>query len=107
MALMKLFLVMIQVWKSHTLVLLTYPPQKTFHFHDTLGVPNLHKNLISIHYFTKHNDVFIKFHPFYFLMKEQTMRAILLKSACENDVYLFSTSMVASSPPKMVTNVHE
>ena len=34
-------------------------PKKIFHLHDTLCVPNIHKNLISVHHFTKQNDVFL------------------------------------------------
>jgi hypothetical protein len=42
-------------------------PTKSFHLHDTLCVPRIHKNLISVHHFTKHNNVFLELHPFFFL----------------------------------------
>jgi hypothetical protein len=42
-------------------------PNKTFHLHDTLCVSHIHKNLISVHHFTKHNNVFLELHPFFFL----------------------------------------
>jgi hypothetical protein len=45
-------------------------PNKTFHLHDTLCVPHIHKNLVSVHHFTKHNNVFLELQPFFFLMKD-------------------------------------
>jgi hypothetical protein len=75
-------------------------PTKTFHLHDTLCVPHIHKNLISIHHFTKHNNVFLELHPFFFLVKDKTTGAILLRGACENGVYMFPDSLVASPTPK-------
>ena len=48
-------------------------PKKIYHLHDTLCVPNIHKNLISAHRFTKPNDVFLEFHPFFFLVKARSM----------------------------------
>ena len=69
---------------------LTLPmPKKTFHIHDTLYVPHIHKNLISVHHFTKHYNIFLELHPLYFLMKEQSIEAILLRGARENGVYMF------------------
>jgi hypothetical protein len=46
-------------------------PTKTFHLHDTLCVPHIHKNLISVHHFTKHNNVFLELHPFFFSCEGQ------------------------------------
>jgi hypothetical protein len=82
-------------------------PTKTFHLHDTLCVPHIHKNLISVHHFTKHNNVFLELHPFFFLVKDKTTGAILLRGAYENDVYMFPNSLVAFPTPKKVAYVHE
>jgi hypothetical protein len=35
-----------------------------------LHVPSTHKNLIYVHCFTLDNDTYIKFHPFFFLIKD-------------------------------------
>jgi hypothetical protein len=51
---------------SHTGSLAFHSPTHTFHITDTLCVPSIHKNLISVHYFTLRNNVFIEFHPFFF-----------------------------------------
>ena len=91
---------------SHIGSLALHSPHKTFFLRDTLCVPHIHKNLISVHHFTKQNNVFVEFHPFYFLVKEQKTGAILLRGACENGVYVFPNSPIASSF-KMVSNVHE
>ena len=39
---------------------------RVFHLRDTLFVPKIQKNLISVHHFTKHNNVYLEFHPSYF-----------------------------------------
>lgn len=78
-----------------------------FHLHDILCVLNIHKNLISVHHFTKQNYVFLEFHPLYFFVKERSTGVILVKGACKNVVYMFPNSIVASSTLKMVAYVHE
>ena len=89
---------------SHIGSLALHSPHRTFTLHDTLCVPNLCKNLISMHHLTKQNDVFVEFQPFYFLVKDKITGAILLKEACNNGIYTFSESLVVS---KKVANVHE
>ena len=81
-------------------------PTCTFHLNDTLCVPNILKNLISVHHFTSQNNVFVEFHPLFFLVKDKIMGAVLLKGACENGVYTLPDSLVQASS-KMVVNVHE
>jgi hypothetical protein len=71
---------------------------QNFILRDTLYVPNLRKNLIFVHHFTKQNNVFVELHPFYFFVKGEITRAILLKGACNNGIYIFPDSMV--TPPK-------
>ena len=89
---------------SHIGSLALHSPHRNFTLRDTLCVPNLCKNLISVHHLTKQNNVFVEFHPFYFLVKDKISRAILLKGACNNGIYTFPESIVAS---KKVANVHE
>ena len=89
---------------SHIGSLALHSPHRTFTLRDTLCVPNLCKNLISVHHLTKQNNIFVEFHPFYFLVKAKISGAILLKGACNNGIYTFSESIVAS---KKVANVHE
>ena len=89
---------------SHIGSLALHSPHRTFTLRDTLCVPNLCKNLISVNHLTKQNNVFVEFHPFYFLVKDKISGAILLKEACNNGIYTFPKSIVAS---KKVANVHE
>ena len=83
-----------------------HSPNRTFILSDTLCVPNLSKNLISVHHLTKQNNVVVEFHHFHFFVKDKITRVILLQGACENGVYIFSESMM-SPTSKMVANVHE
>ena len=89
---------------SHTGSLNLQCTHRNFTLHDTLYVPNLRKNLISVHHFTKQNHVFVELHPFHFFMKDATTTTILLKGACNNGIYIFPDSMVT---PQKVANVHE
>jgi hypothetical protein len=52
-----------------------------------LHVPSTHKNLISIHLFTLDNDTYIELHPFFFLIKDQNTRKVLLQGSCRGGLY--------------------
>ena len=91
---------------SHIGSLALHSPNRTFILRDTLCVPNLCKNLISVHHLTKQNNVFVEFHPFHFFVKDKITGAILIRGVCDNGVYTFPGKMVASSS-QMVANVHE
>lgn len=91
---------------SHIGSLVIHSLTCTFHLNYTLSVPNICKNLISVHQFTTQNYVLFEFHHYFFLFKDQIMGAILLKGACKNYVYTLLESIVKSYP-KMVTNVHK
>jgi hypothetical protein len=52
-----------------------------------LHVPAATKNLISVHKFTLDNDMFIEFHPFYFLIKDQKTRKVLLHGPYKGGLY--------------------
>ena len=91
---------------SHIGSLTLNSPTRTFILRDTLCVPNICKNLISVHHFTSQNNVFLEFHPSHFLVKDPITGATLLRGACESGVYHFPNSLVGSSS-KIVANVHE
>jgi hypothetical protein len=83
---------------------LTLPfPKHTFQIQDTLCVPTINQNLISVHHFTKHNNVFLEFHPSCFFVKDQRTRETLLQRLCENGVYPLP-HLRASTP---IAIVHE
>jgi hypothetical protein len=57
---------------SHIGSLSLHSPFRTFTLRDTLCVPNLCKNLISVHHLTKQNNVFVEFHPFHFFCRTRS-----------------------------------
>jgi len=71
---------------SHIGSLSIASPNRVFQLRNTLCVPTIQKNLISVHHFTKHNNVYIEFHPTYFLVKDRITGATLLKGDCEDGV---------------------
>ena len=45
------------------------------------------KNLLSVHRITLDNGVFIEFHPFFFLIKDQATRRVLYRGRCVQGLY--------------------
>ncbi|RVW72763.1 Retrovirus-related Pol polyprotein from transposon RE1 [Vitis vinifera] len=78
-------------------------PNRKFQVEDTLCVPTINKNLISVHHFTKQNNVILEFHPTYFLVKDRRTGEILLQGPCENGVYPMPSSPAATP----IAFVHE
>jgi hypothetical protein len=54
---------------------------------SVLHVPTSHKNLIFVHRFTLDNDIFIEFHPYCFVIKDQKMRRVLLQGPVKGGLY--------------------
>jgi hypothetical protein len=57
-------------------------PGRNLVINNVLHVPSTQKNLISVHRFTLDNDTFIEFHTFFFLIKDQKTRKVLLRGPC-------------------------
>src|SRR6185312_13440564 len=49
-----------------------------------LHVPQIAKNLLSIHKFSRDNDVFFEYHPWHFSVKDRQSRKSLLEGRCES-----------------------
>jgi hypothetical protein len=62
-------------------------PTRTLTLNNVMHIPSTHKNLISVHRFTLHNDIFIEFHPYFFLIKDQKTRNVLLHGRCKGGLY--------------------
>jgi hypothetical protein len=62
-------------------------PSRSLSLKETLYMPLIHKNLISVHKFTHDNNVVVEFHPFFYLVKDSTTGAVLMCGRCEDDVY--------------------
>ena len=71
-------------------------PSRSLMLKETLHVPLIHKNLIFVHKFTHDNNVTIEFHPFFYLVKDWMMGAVLMRGRCENGVY--PVALQSSSP---------
>jgi hypothetical protein len=55
------------------------------------------KNLLSVHKFTLDNHVFIEFHPFFFVIKEQATQRILFRGPCHGGLYPLMSTFNATS----------
>jgi hypothetical protein len=77
-------------------------PNQNFQLRDILRVPNATKNLLFVHRFTYDNKVFIEFHSFFFLIKDQVTREILHRGRCVGGLYPFISSSVSPSSSKYV-----
>jgi histone deacetylase 1/2 len=62
-------------------------PHGSFDLNNILHVPSASKNLLSVHRFTLDNHVFIEFHPFFFLIKDQATRRTLFRGPCWGGLY--------------------
>jgi histone deacetylase 1/2 len=61
---------------------------------DILHVPHITKKLLSMHKLTKDNNVFIEFHPWYLVVKDQVPKAKLLLGRCEAGLYPINPSEI-------------
>jgi hypothetical protein len=60
---------------------------RPLHLNQVLHVPLAHKQLVSIHRFTLDNNTFIEFHPYFFLIKDQVTKRVLLRGPCRGGLY--------------------
>jgi hypothetical protein len=75
-------------------------PSKKIELCNVLHVPNTSKNLLSVHRFTYDNHVFIEFHPFLFLIKDQGTLRIIHRGRCVGVLYPLISSLSSSRSPK-------
>jgi hypothetical protein len=54
-------------------------PDHNLHLHNVLHAPSSKKNLVSVHHLTSDNNVFLEFHPNFFLMKDLDTKNVLVK----------------------------
>lgn len=62
-------------------------PTQKFFLHNILHVPDIASNLISVYHLTKDNDCSILFNAYGFVIQDNTLKRILLKGPCNNDMY--------------------
>jgi hypothetical protein len=54
---------------------------------NILHVPNITKNLLSVHKFSQDNDIFFEYHPWHFFIKDRQWRKSLQDGRCESGLY--------------------
>jgi hypothetical protein len=47
-----------------------HTPLWQIHLNKVLFVPKAHKNLVSVHHFTKDNNVYLQYRPYHFFVKD-------------------------------------
>jgi hypothetical protein len=72
-------------------------PSRALHLKNILHVPNAHKSLASVHRISSDNNVFLEFHPEFFLIKDQTMKKVLHRGRCEGGLYPLGLSQASWS----------
>jgi hypothetical protein len=55
-------------------------PHGSFDLNNILHAPSASQNLLSVHRFTLDNHVFIDFHAFFFLIKDQAKQRVLFRA---------------------------
>jgi hypothetical protein len=60
---------------------------RKLHLKNIIYVPEAKKNLVFVHRLTTDNSAFIKFHPKFFLIKDQATRRTLLRGPCRQGLY--------------------
>jgi hypothetical protein len=69
---------------GHSLI---HTPIQTLHLRNILHAPQANKHLLSVHRFTRDNNVFFEFHPYHFLIKDTPTRIPLLRGRCVGGLY--------------------
>jgi hypothetical protein len=66
------------------------------HLTNVLHVPRAHKHIVSVHHFNIDNHTFIELHPYFFLIKDQVTRKVLLHGPCKGGLYPLPSSLPPS-----------
>jgi histone deacetylase 1/2 len=69
-----------------------HTPNCDLHLQNILHVPSTKKNLVSVHRLASDNNVFLEFHPDFFLIKDRDTRSTLLKGPCRKGLYPFPST---------------
>ncbi|GKD01861.1 ribonuclease H-like domain-containing protein, partial [Tanacetum coccineum] len=80
-------------------------PHKPLPLNNILVTPNIIKNLIYVHQFTKENDVSVEFDAFGFSVKDYHMRQLLLRCDSTEDLYPV-THQPSSTPFSLLSFSH-
>jgi histone deacetylase 1/2 len=73
------------------------------HLNNILHVPNASKNLASVHRLCLDNNIYIEFHAWFFLIKDQATRRTLFKGPCHGGLYPLVPLSTGSSKQAFIT----
>ena len=62
-------------------------PHRKIHLRKILHVPSASKSLLSVHRIAIDNHVFLEFHPYFFLIKDQATKKVLYRGRCVRGLY--------------------
>ena len=79
----------LQISKTGTSKIST--PSSTFVLNNVLLVPEIHKNLLSVHQFCVDNNVYFEFHSYYFLVKDYSGN-VLHRGYLHDELYQFTNN---------------
>jgi histone deacetylase 1/2 len=71
-------------------------PDKDLELRNILHVPSTKKNLIFVHRLASDNNVYLEFHPDFFLIKDRDTRSTLLRGACRRGMYPLPSTPASS-----------
>ncbi|KAL8118762.1 hypothetical protein AgCh_016314 [Apium graveolens] len=69
----------------------------SFLLRDVFYVPNVSSNLLSVSQFARDNNVYFKFHPTYFLVKDRQLERVVLQDKNKDGLYMFDDATVTTS----------
>jgi hypothetical protein len=67
-----------------------HTPTRALHLHNILHAPQATKHLLSVHCFTRDNNIFFEYHPYHFVVRETATRIPLLHGRCIGGLYPLS-----------------
>lgn len=62
-------------------------PFRDIHLRNVLHAPETSKNLLSVHCIAIDNRVYLEFHPYFFLIRDEVTRNILYRGRCVHGLY--------------------
>ena len=79
-----------------------FSPTLHFDLLNVLHVPQISKNLLSVHKFTSDTNTFFEFHPNYFLLKDRRSKRLLLHGPNSHGLYQFPSFKNPPSPSTLI-----
>jgi hypothetical protein len=77
---------------SHVGEAIIYTHNRNLKVKQLLHVPQATKNLVSVHRFAVGNNVFLEYHPDFFLIKDRATMKLLLRGKCRKGLYPLPSS---------------